>query len=195
MVYWTCFYIMKLLNAIYFNAKYCGLENLPSQGSFIIASNHISNIDPFILGICRKQKFSFLAKEAIFKRRLIGWIFRQMGAFPVKRDTADFGAMREALRRLKKGMPLILFPEGTRGVGDRVKKAQPGIGFLATKGNVPVVPVYLKDTDKAFPNDAKWVRRHPVSIRFGKPVDFGNESDYAAISDRILKDIQALSLL
>ncbi|MCA9399878.1 MAG: 1-acyl-sn-glycerol-3-phosphate acyltransferase [Candidatus Omnitrophica bacterium] len=193
MAYWFFYWTMRLLNAVYFRAVYRGLENLPKDGGFIIACNHISNLDPFIMGICQKRKFSFLAKDSLFKGFLMNWAFRAMGAFPVKRGTADLGALREAVRRLNQGCPLILFPEGTRGVTDREKKPQPGIGFISTKAQCPVIPAYIEGTEKALPNGAKWFRRHQVHVTFGKPLHLTGSKDYETISKTILDHIYQIS--
>lgn len=193
MIYWSAFLLMKLIDLIYFRTKFEGIEHIPSQKSFILACNHISNLDPFVVGICQWRRFSFLAKEELFGTRFSDFLFRGMGAFPIKRDTSDFRALREALRRLKSGTPLILFPEGTRGVGDRKKESQPGVGFLALKSAVPVVPVFIEGSDRALPNGSKWFKFHPIRIKIGEPLHFSQDQDYAKISDSILQAIYANS--
>ncbi|MBP9854551.1 MAG: 1-acyl-sn-glycerol-3-phosphate acyltransferase [Candidatus Omnitrophica bacterium] len=192
MIYSAAYVLMKLFDAIYFRTKFKGLENIPSAQAYILACNHKSNLDPFIVGICKRQRFSFLAKEELFKSKIADFLFRGMGAFPIKRDTSDFGALREALRRLKKG-PLILFPEGTRGVGDRKKEPQPGVGFLAKKSGVPVIPVFIEGSDKGFPSGAKWFRFYPIKITFGPPIVFNDQQDYHQIADTILEAIYSQS--
>lgn len=189
MIYWPTFLIMQLINLIYFRAKFQGIEHLPSGKSFILACNHNSNLDPFIVGICQWRRFSFLAKEELFRSKVSNFLFSGMGAFPIKRDASDFRALREALRRLKKGCPLILFPEGTRGVGDRKKESQPGVGFLAQKSGVPVIPVFIQGTDKALPHGSKWFKFQPVKVTFGQPLEFSKGQDYHQISDSILQAI------
>lgn len=193
MIYWICYFLMKTLDKIYFSSKFEGVENLPQEGGFIIACNHISNLDPFIAGICARRRFSFLAKESLFKNKILSFLFRGMDAFPIKRDTADFGALREALRRLKAGRPLILFPEGTRGVSGREKKSQPGVGFLVLKSQVPVLPMYISGSDQAFPNGAKWFRRHPVKVKIGESLKFNKDQEYSEISAQIVDSIYSLS--
>ncbi|MGE0269013.1 MAG: lysophospholipid acyltransferase family protein [Candidatus Omnitrophota bacterium] len=178
-----------MINLIYFRTKFQGLEHIPSGKPFILACNHNSNLDPFVVGICRWQRFSFLAKEELFRSKISSFLFAGMGAFPIKRDTSDFRALREALRRLKRGCPLILFPEGTRGVGDRKKESQPGVGFLAQKSGVPVIPVFIQGSDKALPQGSKWFKFHPIRIIFGRPLVFTQDQKYNQISDSILQAI------
>ncbi len=91
-----------------------------------------------------------MAKIELFKGAL-GFFLTQLGAFPVKRGESDFGAMREALKRLKEGRVILIFVEGTRRIGNEPSKAQAGVGFLAMKSGVPVVPVYVKGRIRSWP--------------------------------------------
>jgi 1-acyl-sn-glycerol-3-phosphate acyltransferase len=192
MAYWFFYIIMNLIDRIYFQSKFYNTENLPEDGKCIIATNHISNLDPFVMGICQKRRFSFLAKEELFKKGFQNWAFRQMGAFPIKRGASDFKALRESIRRVKSGTPLILFPEGTRGTGNIEKRSQAGIGFIAIKANVPIVPAYIEGTDKALPNGAKWFKRHPVKVTFGKPLKFEKGIPFSEISQSVLTEVYNL---
>ena len=192
MIYWLAYALMKILDKIYFHCQFIGRENLPKTGSYILASNHISNLDPFILGISCSRRFSYMAKDSLFKNKSLAFLFYQVGAFPIKRDTADFRALRESLRRLKNGCPLILFPEGTRGAGDRTKKLNPGVGFIAVKSGVPVVPAFIEGSDKALPPGARWFRRHPVKIYLGKPAYFTKEQSYEEIASQIMHNVVVL---
>lgn len=193
MFYWTCFYLMCLIDKVYCSTKYIGRENLPVEGSYIIASNHISNMDPFVLGIIERRQFAFMAKEELFRNRILGAIFRGMGAFPVKRDISDFRAIRETFRRIKLGRPLIMFPEGTRGSADREKKVGSGIGLIANKAKVPVVPVFIEGTDKVLPNGSKWFHRHQVKITIGKPVFASSKIDSQVFAGQIMKTVYQLA--
>lgn len=158
-----------------------------------MASNHISNFDPFLLGLTSIRFYGFMAKEDLFKNKLMSFFFYQVGAFPVKRDTVDFYAVREALRRLKSGQPLIMFPEGTRGVSGRVKKINPGIGLLVQKSKVPVLPAYIKGSDKALPHNAKWFKRYPVTIVIGEPITFRDDMTHTEIALAIMDKVQSLA--
>lgn len=192
MIYWICFLIMKLISLLFLRVTYIGRENLPLNEGFILASNHQSNVDPFVLGVCRWREFCFFAKESLFKGKFSSFMLPRMGAFPVKRDSADIRALKEAIRRLKLGIPLIFFPEGTRGVSDRKKKVNPGVGMIAIKAQVSVVPVYIEGSDKACPDGAKWFTLHPIKIKFGKPLHFTKDQEYPAIAQEILKEIYLL---
>lgn len=183
---------MKCIDWCYFSTRFIGVENLPKNGSFIIASNHISNIDPFILGISTQRKFSYVAKDSLFKNKFLAFFFRQVGAVPIKRDGGDFHALREVLKRIKKGGSVILFPEGTRGTGDRSKKIQPGVGLIAQKSDVPVIPAFIKGSDKGLPPGKKWFRRHPITVVLGKPLRFNDSDAYIEVAEEIMSQVYRL---
>jgi len=193
MIYWLGYFFVALLDRIFFTCSFVNRQVVPAQGPCIIASNHLSYIDPLIIGISRRRKFSFMAKDSLFENRFSSFFLNQVGAFPIKRDTSDFRAIREAMKRLKKGFPLILFPEGTRGAGKREKKIQPGIGLIAVRSQVPVIPAFIEDSDKALAHDAKWFKRHPVKITFGQPMTFQKDQPYQEIASRIMDSIYELA--
>ncbi len=194
MFYWIVYYFSKLLSKLFFPITVYGLENLPSSGSYIIASNHISNIDPVAIGATVPRRISFMAKDSLFKNPVLRWILFGLDTFPVRRETADIGALREAIRRLKAGRPLVMFPEGTRAKknGD-ARKIQEGVGFLVVKSGVPVIPVKVEDSDKVFPRGAKMFKRHPITLIFGKPITFDAKQDYGEIAQSIMQHIHSLS--
>lgn len=192
MVYWLGFVLLKIINKIYFHAEVYGREHVPQKNAYILAANHVSNLDPFILSLTSDQQLNFVAKEELFEKPFSSMLFHALGAFPIKRDSSDFKAIRETLRRLKNGTPIVMFPEGTRGVSQREKKKHPGIGFIALKSNVPVIPVYLVGTDKALPNGAKWFCHHKIKIYVGKPVVLTKDQPYETIVDAIMQSIYQL---
>jgi 1-acyl-sn-glycerol-3-phosphate acyltransferase len=193
MIYWIGFVLVKILDKIYFTTRYIGRENLPAKGSFILACNHLSNVDPFIVGTSVWRHFNFIAKDSLFKNKILGFFFAEFGAVPIKRDSSDFHAIREVLRRMKKGDPLVLFPEGTRGVTGREKKIQPGIGMIALKSDVPVIPTFIQDSDKALPNGKKWFKRYPVKVTFGKPMRFSQDEAYTEVASKIMQSVNELA--
>ena len=189
-VYRLTWWLAKLLNKIYFNTQFLGLENIPPHGNYIVAANHLSYADPFILGICQRKPFTFVAKDTLFKNKIVGFYLDRLGVIPIKRETSDFRALRETIRRLKHGSSVVLFPEGTRLGND--KNAQPGIGFLAVKSGVPIIPAFIEDSDKALPPGAKWFRRYPVKVHFGKPIHFEENRSYPEIAEEIMQNIYSL---
>jgi 1-acyl-sn-glycerol-3-phosphate acyltransferase len=196
MFYWVAYFFLWLGSKIFFPITVCGFRNIPAAGNVIIASNHVSYLDPVILGLAYRRRTSYLAKDSLFKNKIFGFILRNVSsAFPIKRETADIGALREALKRLKRKDSLVVFPEGTRKTDAGAGPAHEGIGFLASKSGVPVVPAYVVDSEKVLPVGAKWFTRGPVKVIFGEPLIFRNDKNYQQIALRIMQRIQSLSSL
>jgi len=122
MFYWFSFYIVKMLGAIFSPRTVIGKENIPQEDVFIVASNHASNLDPFLIGLCLQRRTSYMAKDILFRNKILKCMLQSVEAFPVRRGSADVWALRETLRRLKRGMPVVMFPEGTRKNFDHREK-------------------------------------------------------------------------
>ena len=118
---------------------------------------------------------------------------RGMGAYPLKRGSVDFGAVRETLKRLKNGSPVVIFPQGTRKSRPDDKDAEAGIGFMAVKSQSPVIPVYIEGTQHVLPRGKRILRRHPVVLRVGKPLYFLKNESYHAMARRVIDAIFALA--
>jgi len=171
-----------------------GKENIPKQGGYILASNHLSNLDPILLGVVSSpRELHFMAKEELFKNPLAGFILRRVHAFPLKRDSADLAAIKEAIRRVRSGKAILLFPEGTRQSGGKFGEPLPGVGFLAQKLNVPVIPALITGTDQAMPKGAKGIRPAKVAVRFGTQITVERRMAYRDISGQIMEAIRNLA--
>lgn len=192
MVYYFIYFLTKFLSRIYFPRTITGQEHIPLTGPVIFASNHVSNLDPVILGISSIRRLNFMAKHTLF-RGGFGWFLTKLGAFPIKRNEADFGALKEAAMRLKKKKAMLIFLEGTRRRGSEPSHAQPGIGFLAVKTRAQVIPVHISGSEKVMPPGSKFVTRHPVTIRYGAPVAFDPAAPYQKTADLILQQINLLA--
>ena len=192
MIYYIVYFLTKVISWLFFPFTAYQTRFIPRQGAFILASNHISNLDPVVLGICSVRRLNFMAKIELFKGAL-GFILTRLGAFPVKRGQSDFGAMKEALKRLKKGRVILIFVEGTRRIGNEPSKAQAGAGFLAMKSGVPVVPVYMKGTNQVMAPGTKFFKRGRVFATFGEPFSVNDAPSYEEASQRILDKIYDLA--
>jgi 1-acyl-sn-glycerol-3-phosphate acyltransferase len=192
MIYYITYFLTKVLSWLYFPYTAHQTRNIPRKGGFILASNHTSNLDPVVLGICSVRRLNFMAKIELFKG-LLGFFLTNLGAFPIKRGAGDFGALREAMRRLKEGRVILIFVEGTRRIGNEPTKAQAGVGFLAMKSGVPIVPVYLQGTNKVMAPGTKFFKRGPVSATFGEPFFVNDAPTHEEASQRILDKIYALA--
>lgn len=138
-----------------------GSDHLPATGPVIIAANHVSNLDPVVVGCAFERRVSYLAKEELFQVPVLRWIIRQLGAFPVKRGSGDRGAIRAAINVLEQGSCFGIFPEGTRSKDGRLQEPKLGVAMLAAKTGAPVLPVALLNTESVF---------KPVIVRVGKAI-------------------------
>lgn len=184
-----------------------GRRNMPRTGPIILASNHLSFIDSFVIPMFAPRPVYFLAKSAYFEGTgVAGWFSRQfftaIGATPVQRGAgqAALDALEQQRRILTSGHAIALYPEGTRSLDGRLYKGRTGVAFLALQTGAKVVPVGLVGTNDAMPVGAKWPRRHPrMTIRYGEAVDLahhgtsGSGRARRAATDEIMAAIHALS--
>lgn len=195
MIYWIAHGIVTVLSKILCPVKVIGFENVPSQGNVILASNHVSNLDPMIIGLACSKRLSYVAKESLFKNSVFSFFLHQVGAFPIRRESSDIGAIKEALKRLKQGGRIVIFPSGTRMTKAAENKVQPGIALLAVKSRATVLPTFIQGSDKVLPAGSKCIKPGPITVVFGKPVEYTGMESYQAMADRIMQEINSLSAL
>ena len=157
-------YAIIIIFAIIARVRLCGRYNVPSKGPFIIAANHLSWVDVPLIPAYLPLKVVYMAKEETFYSK-VGWLVRFLGAFPVKRGEGDRQAIRAADEQLKAGRVLVIFPEGTRSKTHTLGMAHAGLGMVALRSNVPVVPVAIWGSEKAL---KKFGAR--ITISYGEPM-------------------------
>jgi 1-acyl-sn-glycerol-3-phosphate acyltransferase len=174
-----------------------GGKNVPRDGGVIVAANHVSYLDPPVLGVALKRRPTYIAKEGLFRIPFIGRIVRGC-CFPVKRDKPQPSMIKEAVSRLKGGGVLVLFPEGSRSIDGNFLDAKRGIGMIAGMSAVPVVPTLIEGTDRALPVGAKLIRPAKMKVVFGNPLTIsGKEADKVSqekISKEIMDSIRKLKV-
>jgi 1-acyl-sn-glycerol-3-phosphate acyltransferase len=162
--------LLSLLARMLFRPVVVGAENIPLEGPVLIAPIHRSNVDfAFTLFISPRKVF-FMAKESLFHNSLFGSLLGQLGAFPVRRGSADRESMASAEDVLRQGRALVLFPEGTRQEGLEVKPLHDGAMFIAARTGATVVPVGIGGSEKAMPVGAKFPRPSKIRIVVGSPI-------------------------
>jgi len=171
MGYFIGWCLFKAFFKLFLDFKVIGRENVPKKGAFLFVSNHTSFFDPILLGTALYRSLNYMARETLFKTRCSAETMRIVHAFPVKRDRGDLSGIRESLRILKTGKPLVVFPEGTRAKDKCLRRAKPGAGFIAVKSGVPVIPAYVWGSFDALPRGWKTFRPHPVRVYIGEPVN------------------------
>ncbi|HHV93226.1 MAG TPA: 1-acyl-sn-glycerol-3-phosphate acyltransferase [Firmicutes bacterium] len=182
--------LLRLFWKLYFRWEVYGKENLPSAGGVLLAANHVSYLDPPLMGCAVDRPVYFMAKKELFDIPVLGWIIRRLGAFPVERGAADRKAIRKALEMLQSGRVVGIFPEGTRGDGRTLLKAQPGTVLLAVKAGVPIVPMAITGVERVLP-PGRWFPR-PVKIRIfiGEPIYI--PADETGTSREVLEEYSRL---
>ena len=185
---------VKLLIGIFLNVFYriefVNIENFPSKGGAVLCSNHNGSLDMFFIGYKLPRLVHYMSKEELFRNPILGALIRWVGAFPVKRGKVDIESIKTAIKILKEGNVMGIFPEGTRhkeGVRTEVK---PGVAMIAMKANVPVIPVALEGSYKPFSR---------VKVVFGKPFNLGtdenkkyNSSELSQMSQDIMNRVYSL---
>ena len=175
-----------------------GQEFIPRTGPAILAANHVSYIDPVIIWIAVGRPIRFMAKKELFRSPLFGWLIRKCGAFPVNRNRIDLQAFKRAISLLEAGEIVTIFPEGTRGDGVDLRPAKPGIGLIAARTGVPVIPAFHRGAEKVLPKGAWLPRPYRITVKFGMPCriageEAGKAQDQAVIfSQTIMEKIAAL---
>lgn len=172
--------VVKVVYSFMYKVEVIGLENTKVEGPVIVCANHISNLDPPLLGITYPRKIHFMAKEELFKVPILGRLITDFGAFPVSRGAGDKKALRAGLNILKEGKVLGLFPEGHRSKDGSFGKPQSGVGFFALKSDATVIPCAIIGTYKF---------RKRIRIVYGKPVDLSDLKEKRGASKEAAKKI------
>lgn len=166
-LYGFCEIIFPWIFKIWLRWEVFGRENIPAEGPVVIAANHLSLLDPPVLGAAATRKVHFMAKSELFKPAWFGALIRKLGAFPVRRGAMDRDAIKTGLTILKENKVLAVFPEGTRSKTGELGRAGGGAFMMAVKCKAKIVPVYIYGTD---------LKRHPgwpkVRVIFGKPMEY-----------------------
>lgn len=162
--------VLEGLCRVYVRLEVRGRERLPVAGPFILSPVHRSNIDFAITGAAIPRVMRFMAKDSIWKVRVAGWYFEQMGAFPVDRDRPDRTALRRCEDALANGDPVVMFPEGRRRSGAVVEDVLEGPAWVACRNRVPIVPVGLGGTDRAMRIGSRMILPRKVRVVIGEPI-------------------------
>jgi len=171
-VYWFGFLLFNLTLPFYLRLKVRGRENVPRKGPLIVASNHISYLDPPVIGAAVPRILHYMAKSELFRIPVFNGLIRFLNAYPVRRGKPDRRALKYTLDLLMMGEAVLTFPEGTRSRDGRLRPPEPGTGFIALMSRAPVLPVGVVGTDKALPQGCPFLLPRRVEVRIGKPLTF-----------------------
>lgn len=189
-------WIFNIFYTIFFRLQVIGLDNIPLDKPLIIASNHISNLDPPTLGVaCKVRPINFMAKIELFQTPIFSWAIRKLGAFPVKRGASDKNAIKTALDKLRSNLVVGIFPEGTRSKDGNLGNVGTGVITIAAKAKAVVVPTAIVGTNKIslknlFPK---------IKVAFGEPIYLPEKIDdkelFVEYTDKMMQQIKELLVI
>ena len=184
--------VLYMLAKVLLRLERSGTENIPQNGPVVIASNHLSLLDPPIIGVAATRKIHFMAKQELFVP-VLGSIYRTLGAFPVRRGAADRNAIKYGIDLLLAQKVLAIFPEGTRSKNGQIGKAEPGALMMAGKARAVIVPTAVSGTNLSS-SGRIWPK---VKVKFGKPIYFledepVNKEVIVRMTDELMNEIQTL---
>jgi 1-acyl-sn-glycerol-3-phosphate acyltransferase len=170
LLYWLTRAVLLPFFLVYFRLQRIAREHIPSSGPVLLAANHRSFLDPFVIGALTRRPVYYMAKRELFERPLQAWLLSSLGAFPVDRGTGDAGAMATARAILDRGDCVVVFPEGTRVRPGPLGHPHRGVGRLALQTGAPVVPIAVIGTEDV---RRGWrIRPRKVTIRCGRPLRY-----------------------
>jgi 1-acyl-sn-glycerol-3-phosphate acyltransferase len=176
-----------------------GREHIPRTGGAVICSNHVSFLDPPVLGSGLPRRTYFMAKKELFEVPVLGPMIRSVYAFPVDRDTTDREAIRHGIELLEKGELLVVFPEGGRSPDGSLQPGNIGPALMAGRAGVPIIPAALKGTNQIMPREGKGLHRGRVQVDYGAPIhprQFGegrlDKHQLQAFTEAVMEAIAAL---
>lgn len=184
---WSCF---RFVYRFYFRWRVFNPERVPVNGPVILAANHMSFLDPPLVGAGLHRDINYLARDTLFRYPGIGALLRSWNSVPVDRDGGGAAGLRAILERLLAGGGIILFPEGTRSPDGKLQPARSGIGLTVIKSTAPVVPVRVFGTYEAYGRHITIPRPHRIAVKYGVPLDFAaSRAEAKTCSKARLKEI------
>ena len=199
-VYGFFHYLSDTVSDICFRGDLVGVENLPRHGGYLVAANHASHLDPFIIGSRLPRQVTFFARKTLWKPGFAAWWLDSVGVIPVDRDGgSDVTAIKRVLHALKEQKTIIMFPEGTRSPTGLLQAPKPGVGLFACRAQVPVVPARIFGSFEAFGKSSAVRFGTPVTVVFGRPLapaayddPAAGKARYQIASERIMAEIARL---
>lgn len=193
------FLLLKILTRL----EIRGRENILKVKGAIYAVNHASYIDPAIAGAAVKRPIYFLARKTLFNNKIFNWWGTRVNAVPFNREAPDTAGLKNIISLLKNGEIVLLFPEGTRTSDGKLQHPHLGIGLIAVKAAVPVIPAYIKGSFDVLPRHGKFIKLKKAKITIGNPIYLDKwlnkpqteRSDYEEIAEFVMEKIKKLSEL
>jgi 1-acyl-sn-glycerol-3-phosphate acyltransferase len=176
MIYALGYHLCRWIARAVFALRVEGAAHLPRTGPVILAPNHVSYLDPIVVGVAVSRRVHFMAKRELFRNSLAAWLLRGLQAYPVARERVDPSTLKHTLSLLAAGQVVLIFPEGTRGDGRTLGPVKTGIAAIAARSGAPVVPVFHWGAERILPRGGGALRRTPLHVRLGPPLWFSEGS-------------------
>lgn len=197
-LYYTGWSFIRLISKLIFRIRVNGWENIPQEGGFIVASNHISYYDPPLVGSWNRRQMYFMAKKELFSYPIFGNIIRRTNALPVKRGVIDRNALEEASKVIQSGYGITIFPEGTRSKDGQFLPPKPGIGMIARQTECAILPAYINGSNRLW--DC-FLGRTRMSITYGEIISSeyiksipADKEGYHQIANEVMERIKAIKM-
>jgi len=162
--------LLQLVAILAYRVRFSGRENIPMEGGVLVVSNHQSHLDPPLVGIACPRQMRYVARDTLFSFKPFGWYLKSVGAIPIDREGIGLSGIKTALKLLKNGEMVLIFPEGTRTNDGEIAPFRPGFTALAVRSKSAILPVAIEGAFQAFPRNRKWPRLGRIRVHFGKPV-------------------------
>ena len=193
------FHLVRLFSLTFFkffhSFRTSGADSLP-PGPLILAPNHASYLDPPATGCGLFRVTYYLARHTLFKPPVASWLLPSIGSIPVNQNSPGPSSLKNIFEVFKNKGTLVLFPEGQRTYDGNLRKAEPGIGMIAARANVPVVPVHIIGSREAMPRNGSWHPFRPIRVVYGQPMRFSGDpksrEDFQKFADEIMSAISKL---
>ena len=168
--YILCQHILRIAFSTYFNTRVFGRQNVPVKGPVLLVSNHQSFLDPMLCGFGLNRELDYMARDTLFGNKLFGALIRAVNTFPVQRDQADVGAIREIISRLRAGRGVTIFPEGTRSSDGSIARFKSGFDIIARRSGATTVPVVVEGAFEVWPRHQILPRMGKIAVMYGKAI-------------------------
>lgn len=171
--------IVNTVFHIFFQYKVTGRENIPVDENFVVCANHSSNLDPPFVGVAVEKQICYMAKEELFSFKPFGKLITALGAFPIKRGKSDISALRGAIRKIKSGQSVAVFPEGGRNNRKQLRRGKHGAALIAAHAEVKILPIGIAGKYRPFGN---------LCANIGKPLQIPSGADGKIADSRVLQE-------
>jgi 1-acyl-sn-glycerol-3-phosphate acyltransferase len=168
--YRFCRFICQMGFLLYFRGRIFGLGHVPDRGGVLLVCNHQSYLDPVLATLALHREGNYMARDTLFSNRLFRVLIESLNAFPVRRGSADVGAIKETMRRLRDGKVVVTFPEATRTRDGRIGRLHGGFASVAKRTGAWVVPVVIEGAFESWPRWRRLPGPHRIVVVYGKPI-------------------------